>query len=145
MVGGRQPAGCGPRNQALTRRSVRATLGPQMIRYVIHAPDLGVYLAPSEGRGGPTTLWTHPADSDEIAATFSSPEQAAAEVAAWPGSPPEGWRVVEVEADGAGRATMAACLVAGLPAGPDDGEWIAWRGDESAAERGARALVGGKS
>lgn len=120
-----------------------------MIRYVIHAPDLGVYLAPSEGTDGPMTLWTHPTDSDEIAATFASTDQAAAEVAAWPGSPPEGWRAVAVEADGAGRATLAACLVAGLPAGPEDGdgEWVAWRGGEPGPgwERGARTLAGGKA
>lgn len=91
-----------------------------MKRYVIYSPDLGVYLSPMEGIKGFTTLWTRPADDNEIAATFASPEQAAKEIASWPGPPPQNWRAVEVEADGAGRATLAACVVAGLP--PAEGE-----------------------
>lgn len=87
-----------------------------MKRFVIYSSELGVFMAPMDGVNGFTTVWTQAEDSDEVAATFATPEQADDEVASWPGPPPADWRAVEVEADGAGRATLAACVVAGIPA-----------------------------
>lgn len=114
-----------------------------MTRYVIYCEAMGVYVGPIYGN---KQLWAKlKRDNLRYAAeTFASAEEATARgVTLWAADPsPPACRAVEVQADGAGYATLAACVLAGLPEVPEpvdpeqvpNVEWV----------RGAMVLEGGK-
>lgn len=97
---------------------------PKMKRFVLHCAELGVYLGvmPECRRNDELrTCWAKPDAEDlDFAATFATAAEIEAHIATWDGPPPSDWRAVEVDADGAGHATLAACEAAGLPVATDE-------------------------
>ncbi|HDR9103577.1 TPA: hypothetical protein QDB04_000297 [Burkholderia vietnamiensis] len=82
---------------------------------VIYDDANGVYLGSAMGLG----FWSKLDPVGQPAAvTFSDEEEENAHMATWENGRPDGVRCVQVEADQAGYASVAACMRAGLP------EWL---------------------
>lgn len=115
--------------------------------YVLYHAELGVYLEQLEtDRDTIKTVWMKPPPEREFdptfAATFKSPEAIAEHIATWKGPPPPGWRVVEVDADGAGYATLAACAAAGIPVATVEEMGSSWQDALIAFEPGGESERG---
>lgn len=114
-----------------------------MTRFVIHCEEMGVYIGPIYGD---KQLWARTKQDNlrYAAQTFSTAEEAikrAAELWKRDLVPPM-CRAIEVQADGAGFATLAACVAAGLPETPEDPEFVPQPGADWS--RNAEVLEGGK-
>lgn len=79
---------------------------------VIYSEKDGIYLGNCMGLG----FWTKldPVGQDG-AVTFPSAQEAETHMAEWAGGRPDDIKLVEVTAEADGYATMASCILAGLP------------------------------
>ena len=97
----------------------------EMTRFVIHCEAMGVYIGPIYGN---KQLWAKTKrDNLRCAAqTFTTAAEAmerAVELWKHDATPPV-CRAIEVQADCAGYATLAACVASGLPETPDDPDFV---------------------
>jgi hypothetical protein len=76
--------------------------------YVINHPEMGVYLGSCMGLG----FWSRLDPVDDTAATFDTQEEACR----WIDGRPKGAELIEVQAEPGQKATISACVAAGLDA-----------------------------
>ena len=92
-----------------------------MIRFVLYSETDGVFMGVMYG-DKPVWAKLKRDLGQYLARTFESTAEATAMISEMTtrGRDTHACRVVEVQADGAGNATLAACIAAGLPEVPED-------------------------